>query len=548
MNKRKILLIDYDPTSISRTATPLTQAGYDVEVAKDGVSGLEAFDRLNPALVLVEAMLPRKHGVDVCQEIKSKPNGKSTPVLITTAVCRGQKYREDALETYGCDEYIEKPIAPAELLSMIARLIEESKREREEIHQELSEAVDTIVESEASTAIELMSDDEIDAQIDALVLGDDATPEKEDVPAAPVASIPTLAAAQSATDPVEEPDKAFDPETEMERRLQAMVEVDPANASPPTEVESPVVDAPNADPLVAELEPQEEPRLDEPVDIPVAPVKPRGVKAALFLVAILAVFGALAFVAFRQGWIGGTASPELASTVGTDVAVEAPPPMSLFEVEENINEGPPAPMDPIEVAETVVPEPVATEAEPVELAPPAPVVRPRPTFKRRSAASRRAARVRQAEADQALQAAAGSLQLKLLSEQSDDAPLTESESIATIDLGGEDLIGFPVPPKASRGELFDIEDVDSPPVPVKFEQPPYDELARRLRQEGLILVEVLIDESGAVAEARLTQEIPRSRLNATSLRAAQRWTYEPAIKDGVPVKVWKTERISFELE
>ena len=73
MNNQKILLIDYDPASISKTATPLTKAGYSVEVAKDGLSGLAAFERMKPALVLVEAMLPRKHGFEVCQEIKATP-------------------------------------------------------------------------------------------------------------------------------------------------------------------------------------------------------------------------------------------------------------------------------------------------------------------------------------------------------------------------------------------------------------------------------------------------------------------------------------------
>ena len=92
MSNQTILLIDYDPASIRRTTTPLTKAGYQVEVAMDGVSGLAAFERMKPALVLVEAMLPRKHGFEVGQEIKAKPDGKSTPVLTTTAVCRARHY------------------------------------------------------------------------------------------------------------------------------------------------------------------------------------------------------------------------------------------------------------------------------------------------------------------------------------------------------------------------------------------------------------------------------------------------------------------------
>ena len=65
-----ILLIDYEPRSIERFRDPLIAAGYAVEIATDGVSGIEAFHRLSPDMVLVEAMIPKKHGFEVCQELK----------------------------------------------------------------------------------------------------------------------------------------------------------------------------------------------------------------------------------------------------------------------------------------------------------------------------------------------------------------------------------------------------------------------------------------------------------------------------------------------
>ena len=103
---RKILLIDYDPESIESTGRPLVRAGYEVEVASDGIAGIEAFERLKPDLVLIEPMVPKKHGFQVCQEIKSTPAGRSTPVLITTGFYRGRKHRDEARENYGCDDYL----------------------------------------------------------------------------------------------------------------------------------------------------------------------------------------------------------------------------------------------------------------------------------------------------------------------------------------------------------------------------------------------------------------------------------------------------------
>ena len=121
MANYRILLIDYEPRSIERFRDPLVGAGYSVEIANDGISGVEAFHRLNPDMVLVEAMIPKKHGFEVCQELKKTPHGRRTPILITTGVYKGRKYRTQALHVYGCDEYIEKPIAPEQLLEVVGR-------------------------------------------------------------------------------------------------------------------------------------------------------------------------------------------------------------------------------------------------------------------------------------------------------------------------------------------------------------------------------------------------------------------------------------------
>jgi len=123
MANHTILLIDYEPRSIERFRQPLTAAGYRVEIATDGIAGVDAFTRLNPDMVLVEAMIPKKHGFEVCQELKRTPHGRRTPIIITTGVYKGRKYRTQALHIYGCDEYIEKPIAAEQLLAIVDRFL-----------------------------------------------------------------------------------------------------------------------------------------------------------------------------------------------------------------------------------------------------------------------------------------------------------------------------------------------------------------------------------------------------------------------------------------
>jgi DNA-binding response OmpR family regulator len=114
-----ILLIDYEPRSISKLTALFEQAGYRVEVARDGFAGIDAFEKLQPDLTFVEAMLPRKHGFEVCQALKRRPHGKNSLVFIITAVYKGRRYRWQARHEFGCDEYIEKPIDDERLLETV---------------------------------------------------------------------------------------------------------------------------------------------------------------------------------------------------------------------------------------------------------------------------------------------------------------------------------------------------------------------------------------------------------------------------------------------
>lgn len=123
MANHTILLIDYDPRSIESLRTPLVSAGYRVEVAKDGIAGSRRFAELLPDLTLVEAMIPKKHGFEVCQELKSSEHGKNSPVVIITGVYKGRKYRHQARHQYGCDEFLEKPISPTDLLAVVHRFL-----------------------------------------------------------------------------------------------------------------------------------------------------------------------------------------------------------------------------------------------------------------------------------------------------------------------------------------------------------------------------------------------------------------------------------------
>jgi DNA-binding response OmpR family regulator len=121
-----ILIVDYEPRSITKLTSLFQEVGYHVEVARDGLSAIDKFLLLKPDLVVMEAMIPRKHGFDACEAIKKTPNGKVTPVLILTGVYKGRKYRWQARYQHGCDEFIEKPVSDEFLLDAVNRLLRRS--------------------------------------------------------------------------------------------------------------------------------------------------------------------------------------------------------------------------------------------------------------------------------------------------------------------------------------------------------------------------------------------------------------------------------------
>jgi len=124
---------------------------------------------------------------------------------------------------------------------------------------------------------------------------------------------------------------------------------------------------------------------------------------------------------------------------------------------------------------------------------------------------------------------------------------TESASAPEAAPVGSGPIPAPPRPKAERGSLQSIADVDREPVSINRVLPGYTARARAFRHEGTITLTVLVDENGRVEDARVIQGIEGSDLDDAALKAVRKWTFEPAMKDGVPVKVWKTERIAFKL-
>jgi CheY-like chemotaxis protein len=119
---RTVLYVDYAPRSIGKIRAVLRTLGLQVHLARDGITGLEMFHEHNPDLVLIQDLIPLKHGFEVCREIKNSDRGKETPVILLATMNNGR--RLEIFDT-GCDSCLEKPVRDDALIDEIRKFIPE---------------------------------------------------------------------------------------------------------------------------------------------------------------------------------------------------------------------------------------------------------------------------------------------------------------------------------------------------------------------------------------------------------------------------------------
>ena len=120
MNGALVLIVDDEPNIRETISFILEMEGFAVATADDGEQGLEAVRRLRPPVVLLDAMMPKRDGYDVCRSIKSDPELAATHVVMLTAM--GQKRDRDRAHDAGADHFVTKPFDEAELLALLRRL------------------------------------------------------------------------------------------------------------------------------------------------------------------------------------------------------------------------------------------------------------------------------------------------------------------------------------------------------------------------------------------------------------------------------------------
>ena len=120
MSKR-VLIVDDEPNIVLSLEFLMQREGYEVATAADGEAALEALAAQKPDLVILDIMLPKMNGFDVCRRIRADPRWKGVRILILTA--RGRETEVSKGLGLGADLYVTKPFSTKELMAQVKGLL-----------------------------------------------------------------------------------------------------------------------------------------------------------------------------------------------------------------------------------------------------------------------------------------------------------------------------------------------------------------------------------------------------------------------------------------
>jgi len=114
-----VLLVDDEPSILQLARMYLERDGFRIQEAKDGEAALESITRLQPALVVLDVMLPKLDGFEVCRRVRAENN----PVAILMLTARDEDIDKILGLELGADDYLTKPFNPRELVARVKAIL-----------------------------------------------------------------------------------------------------------------------------------------------------------------------------------------------------------------------------------------------------------------------------------------------------------------------------------------------------------------------------------------------------------------------------------------
>src|SRR5699024_9234259 len=119
---QNVLVVDDEQSIVTLLKYNLEQSGYTVDVAYDGDDAIEKVNSTNPDLVVLDVMLPKKDGIEVCKAIRSEKN--LVPILMLTA--KDDEFDRVLGLELGADDYMTKPFSPREVVARVKAILRRS--------------------------------------------------------------------------------------------------------------------------------------------------------------------------------------------------------------------------------------------------------------------------------------------------------------------------------------------------------------------------------------------------------------------------------------
>ena len=121
MAKKRILIVDDEPNIVTSLEFLMRREGFEVDIAADGEQALQAVGRNAPDLVLLDIMLPRVNGFEVCEKLRRDPRYSGVKIVMLTAKGRDTDVAKGM--SLGADLYVTKPFSTKELVAQLRELL-----------------------------------------------------------------------------------------------------------------------------------------------------------------------------------------------------------------------------------------------------------------------------------------------------------------------------------------------------------------------------------------------------------------------------------------
>jgi len=122
----KILCVDDEPDILEILKYNLSNVGYDIYLANDGLSAIKKAKEIIPNLIIMDVMMPKMDGIQACENLRENEKFNDTIIMFLTA--RGEDYSHVAAYEAGADDYVTKPVKPKVLVSKVKGLLRRFKK------------------------------------------------------------------------------------------------------------------------------------------------------------------------------------------------------------------------------------------------------------------------------------------------------------------------------------------------------------------------------------------------------------------------------------